>query len=145
VGTLDRAAGILIRRLVQRPRLYEVGGVEASGKQPQTGASRSRACFAPALLAQDRCQLEPGRPLLPSVGAVGRIEVKSEALAKPRARRPESNSTISGLGQGQLSSVGCWYGRSAPKLRKWRVRPSSYAWCQKLTSRLLAEGLSANC
>ena len=67
VGTLDRAAGILIRRLVQRPRLYEVGGVEASGKQPQTGASRSRACFAPALLAQDRCQLEPGRPLLPSV------------------------------------------------------------------------------
>jgi hypothetical protein len=106
VGTLDRAAGILIRRLVQRPRLYEVGGVEASGKQPQTGASRSRACFAPALLAQeagetdDAAQLEPGRPLLPPDGAVGRIQVKSEAWAKPRARRPESNSTISGLGHG---------------------------------------------
>jgi hypothetical protein len=32
-----------------------------------------------------------------------------------------------------------------PQLRKCRVRPGSYAWCQKLTSRVLAEGLPANC
>lgn len=73
VGTLDRAAGILIR-LVQRPRLFEVGGVEASGKQLQTGASRSRAWFAPAPLAQEvgetdaAAHLEPRcpRPTAPS-------------------------------------------------------------------------------
>ena len=110
VGTLDRAAGILIRRLVQRPRLYEVGGMEDSGKQPRTGASRSRACFAPALLAQkagetdDAAQLEPGYPLLPPDGAVGRIELKSEAFANPRSRRPESNWTISGLGGGRVKT-----------------------------------------
>ena len=48
--------------------------------------------------ADDAAQLEPGHPLLPHDVAVARIEVKSEAFAKPRAQRLESGSMISGLG-----------------------------------------------
>ena len=89
--TLDRAADILIRRLVRRPRLYEVEGVEDSGKQPRTGASRSRVCFARptrpggAGEIDAAAQLEAGRLLTASDVAVGRIEVKSEAFRQTKS------------------------------------------------------------